>query len=200
MYKFPQLKIKKKGFRYLPEIRRYYGGRGGGALVISYIDSVLTLSEKVSSATERKLFSWATVGRKSRNSGTEKKKDFSSYFSWLLDEKKNRFTGCVSPNGVAQRGGEEEVELFMFFFSLVTIPTDGSSHVLLQRGPIALRYFSFFFFTKVRCCWGFFFSTVILHGEILKKENLGYTRKINWISVDLAEFPMTEVSIRPSDD
>jgi hypothetical protein len=51
------------------------------------------------------------------------------------------------------------------------------------------------------CCWGFLFSsTVILHGEILKKENLGYTRKINWISVDLAESPMTEVSIRPSDD
>jgi hypothetical protein len=43
----------------------------------------------------------------------------------------------ASPNG-------GEVELFMFFFSLVTIPTDGSSHVLLQRGPIALRYFSFF--------------------------------------------------------
>lgn len=54
---------------------------GGGALVISCIDSVLTLSEKVSSATERKLFSWATVGRKSRNSLTGKKKDFSSYFS-----------------------------------------------------------------------------------------------------------------------
>lgn len=81
----------------------------------------------------------------------------------------------ASPNG-------GEVELFMFFFSLVTIPTDGSSHVLLQRGPIALRYFFFFFFTKVALLllrFLFFSNSYILHGEILKKENLGYPRKIN---------------------
>lgn len=101
---FPSSKKKRQRvFRYLPEIRRYYGGRGG-ALVISYIDSVLTLSEKVSSAMERKLFSWATVGRKSRNSRTEKKKDFSSYFSWLLEKKKKslhwmRLTEWRRPTG-----------------------------------------------------------------------------------------------------
>jgi hypothetical protein len=135
---------KKKGkrvFRYLPEIRRYYGGRGG-ALVISYIDSVLTLSEKVSSAMERKLFSWATVGRKSRNSRTEKKRKI--FLLIFLDFwRRKKIASLDASHRMASPNGGE-VELFMFFFSLVTIPTDGSSHVLLQRGPIALRYFSFF--------------------------------------------------------